>query len=108
MAEGTGQNDSTEKLTEEIARSREIVSSDLRGLRYELDFPRKVRQSFRRDTILWIAAAAAVGILIVTLPARRKNISVSARTGGQPKNRPLERGFVLGALEIAPSVRRPV
>jgi len=108
MAEGTGQNDSTEKLTEEIARSREVVSSDLRGLRYELDFPRKVRQSFRRETILWIAAAAAVGILIVTLPARRKKIYVSARTGGKPKNRLLEAGFVLGALKIAASFARPV
>jgi hypothetical protein len=108
MAEGTGQNDSTEKLTDKIARSREMVARDLRGLRYELDLPRKVRQSFRRETVLWIAAVAAVGILLATLPARRKKIYVDARTGGKPKNRLLEAGFVLGALKIAASLARPV
>jgi hypothetical protein len=108
MAEGTGQNDSTEKLSQEIARSRDVVSRDVRGLRYELDFPRKVRQSFRRETVLWITAAAAVGILLATLPARRKKIYVNARTGGKPKNRLLEAGFVLGALKIAASLARPV
>ena len=95
-------------IKSDIALSRDRMSRELNGLRYELDFPRKVRQSFRRETILWIAAAAAVGILIVTLPARRKKIYVSARTGGKPKNRLLEAGFVLGALKIAASFARPV
>jgi hypothetical protein len=109
MAEGTGQNDSTEKLSEEIARSRDVVSRDLRGLRYELDFPRKVRQSFRRETILWITAAVAVGIILATIPARTKKIYVDAKGGGKKKqNRLLEAGFVLGALKIAASLARPV
>ena len=108
MAEGPGQNDSTDKLREEIARSRAVVSRDLSGIRYELDFPRKFRRSFRSQTILWVTAVAAIGILVVMLPARRKKIYVEPRIGGKSKHRLLEAGFVLGGLKIAATLLRPV
>ena len=108
MAEGAGQDDSTEKLSEEIARSRDAVSRDVSGLRYELDFPRKLRRSFRSETVLWVAAAVAIGVVISMLPARTKKIYVEPRIGGKPKNRVLEAGFVLGALKLAATLLRPV
>ena len=108
MAEGPRQNDSTEKLREEIARSRDVVSRDLGGVRYELDFPRKIRRSFQSQTLLWVAAVAAIGILVSTLPARKKKIHVEPRIGGKSKHRLLEAGFVLGALKIAATLLRPV
>jgi hypothetical protein len=108
MAEGPGRNDSTEKLREEIARSRAVVSRDLSGLRYELDFPRKFRRSFQSQTLLWVAAAAAIGIVISMLPARTKKIYVEPRAGEKSKKRLLEAGFVLGALKIATTLLRPV
>src|SRR5438045_9510317 len=108
MAEGPGQNDSTEKLREEIARSRDDVSRDVSGLRYELDFPRKLRRSFQSEMILWLAAATAVGALVILWPARRKKIYVEPRAGGKAKTKLLEAGFVLGALKIAATVLRPV
>lgn len=107
MAEEPGSNKSPEELSEEVARSREAVSRNLSGLRYELDFPRKIRRSFREQTILWIGAAAAVGILVATLP-RTKKVYVAAKGGGKSKHRLLEAGFVLGALKIAVSLLRPV
>jgi hypothetical protein len=108
MAEKSGRNRSTGELKAEIARSRERVASDLRGLHYELDFRRKFRRSFREQTISWIAAAAAVGTLIVLLPVRKKKIYVDAKRGGKRQKKFLEAGFILGASKIAASVLRPV
>jgi hypothetical protein len=108
MAEESGPNNSPEQLNEEIARSRDAVSRNLGGLRYKLDFPRKIRRSFRQQTILWIAAAVAVGVLVTVVPARTKKIYVDPKSGGKSKRRLLEAGFVLGALKIAVSLLRPV
>ncbi len=108
MAEKPGRNRSTSELTAEIAHSRERVARDLRGLQYELDFPRKLRRSFREQTVSWITAAAAVGTLIVLLPVRKKKIYVAAKRGGKRQRKFLEAGFVLGASKIAASLLRPV
>jgi hypothetical protein len=108
MAEKSGRKRSTGELRAEIARSRECVARDLRGLHYELDFPRKFRRSFREQTVSWITAAAAVGTLIVLLPMRKKKIYVDAKRGGKRRKKFLEAGFILGASKIAASVLRPV
>jgi hypothetical protein len=108
MAKEPRQNNSPEQLSEEIARSRNAVSRNLTGLRYELDFPRKIRRSFRQETMLWIGAAVAVGVLIAVAPARTKKVYVEPKTGRKSKHRLLEAGFVLGALKIAASLFRPV
>src|SRR5213595_1925058 len=108
MAEKSEHNRSTDELRAEIASSRERVLRDLRGLRYELDVPRKIRRSFREQTGSWIAAAAAVGTLVVLLPVRKKKIYIDAKRGGKRQKKFLEAGFVLGASKIAASVLRPV
>ncbi len=108
MAEKPGRNRSTSELTAEIAHSRERVARDLRGLQYELDFPRKLRRSFREQTVSWITAAAAVGTLVVLLPVRKKKIYVDKKSGRKSKKRLVETGFALGALKIGASLLRPV
>ena len=109
MAEGLGENDATGKLSEEIGRSRELVARDVSGLRYELDFPGKLKRSFKSETMLWISAAIAVGVIIAVLPARTKKVEVEPRIGRKgSQKRLLEAGFVLGALKIAANLLRPV
>jgi len=108
MAEKSGHNRSTGELKAEIGRSRERVARDLRGLHYELDFPGKLRRSFREQTVSWLTAAAAVGTLIVLLPMRKKKIYVDAKKAGKREKKFLEAGFILGASKIAASVLRPV
>jgi hypothetical protein len=108
MAEKSGHDRSIDELRGEIASSREQVSRDLRGLHYELDFPRKIRRSFREQTVSWITAAAAVGTLIVLLPVRKKKIYIDAKKGRESRKRLVETGFALGALKIAASLVRPV
>ena len=108
MAEKSGQDRSTDELRAEIASSRERVARDLRGLRYELDVPRKIRRSFREQTGSWIAAAAAVGTLVVLLPVRKKKIYIDAKSGRKSRKKLAEAGLALGALKIAASLVRPV
>jgi hypothetical protein len=108
MAKESGRNDPPEKLKTEIARSRDLVARDIRGLRYKLDIPRKIRRSFREQTPLWLGAAVVVGVMLILLPARKKKIFVDAKPGGKSKSRFLEAGFALGALRIAASLLKPV
>jgi len=108
MAEEPEHDKPTEELKAQIAHSRALVSRDLSGLRYELDFPHKIRKAFQRQTVFWLAGAAAVGLLLTLLPARTKKGYVEPRIGGKSKHRLLEAGFVLGALKIAATLLRPV
>ena len=108
MAEKSGHDKPIDELRAEIARSRERVGRDLRGLRYELDFPAKLRRSFREQTVSWITAAAAVGALIAFAPMRKKKIYVDAKSGRKTRRKLVETGFALGALKIAASLVRPV
>jgi len=108
MAEKFERYRSTGELRTEIGRSRERVARDLRGLHYELDFPGKLRRSFREQTVSWLTAAAAVGTLIVLLPVRKKKIYIDAKRDGKRQKKFLEAGFILGASKIAASMLRPV
>jgi hypothetical protein len=109
MAKEFGRNDDpADELKAEIARSRDLVAREVRGLRYELDIPRRIKRSFREQTPLWIGAAVVVGTLFVMMSARKKKIYVDAKTGGKPKSRFLQAGFALGALRIAASLLKPM
>ena len=108
MAEKSGHDKPIDDLRAEIARSGERVGRDLRGLHYELDFPAKLRRSFREQTVSWITAAAAVGALIAFAPMRKKKIYIDAKSGRKTRRKLVETGFALGALKIAASLVRPV
>jgi len=108
MAEKSGRNKSIDELTAEIAQSRERLARDVRGLHYELDFPAKIRRSFREKTVSWLTAAGAVGALIALAPMRKKRIYVDAKNSRKSKKKLVETGFALAVLKIAASLARPV
>jgi hypothetical protein len=108
MAEKSGRNKSIEELTTEIGQSRERVARDLRGLKYEVDFPAKFRRSFRQQTVSWLSAAAAVGALIALAPMRKKKIYVNAKSGRKSQKKLVESGVALGVIKIAANLVRPV
>jgi hypothetical protein len=108
MAEKSGRNRSIDELTAEIAQSRERVTRDLRGLRYEVDFAAKFRRSFREQTISWLTTAAAVGALVALAPMRKKKIYVDAKSGRKSQKKLVETGFALAVLKIAANMIRPV
>jgi hypothetical protein len=108
MAETSGRNKSIAELTAEIVSSRERVGRELRGLRHELDFPAKLRRSFREQTVSWITAAAAVGALIALAPMRRKKIYIDAKSSRKSQKKLVETGFALAALKVVAGLARPV
>src|SRR5260370_38508416 len=101
MAEKSGSNKSIDELIAAIAQSRERVTRDLRGLRYEGDFAAKLRRSFREQTISWLTTAAAVGALVALAPMRKKKIYVDAKSGRKSQKKLVETAFPLRGLQIA-------
>jgi hypothetical protein len=99
-------------IKSDIALSRERVARELSGLRYELDFPRKLKNSFRHQPAVWIGALVIVGLVLAVAPARRKKVYV--RNGSERKKRSaggkslLEAGALVGALKFAATLLRPV
>jgi hypothetical protein len=72
-------------------------------------FPRNCAGRFTNILLpaSWLTAAAAVGVLIVLLPMRKKKIFVDAESGQKTKNKLAETGFALGALNILATLIRP-
>jgi len=105
MAENS---ESTNELTQDIAGSRQRIATELRGLRYELDFPAKFRRSFRKQTGSWISAATAVGALIALAPMRKKKVYVNARGPRKRAKKLMETGLAMAAIKLVGNLARPV
>jgi hypothetical protein len=105
MAENS---ESITELKAEISGTRERLVRELQGLRYELDFPAKFRRSFRKQTVSWISAAAAVGALIALAPVRKKKVYVNARRRRKADKKLMETGLALAAIKLVGNLARPV
>jgi hypothetical protein len=105
MAENS---ESTNELTQDIAGSRQRIATELRGLRYELDFAAKFRRSFRKQTGSWISAATAVGALIALAPMRKKKVYVNARGQRKRDKKLMETGLAMAAIKLVGNLARPV
>lgn len=107
MAKEPGPDQSADSLRTEIDKSRERLARDVRGLRYELDIPAKIRRSFKQQPVVWVVAAVVVGAAVVALPRARKKVYIEAGSSGKPKNQLLATGFLLGALRVAATLLKP-
>ena len=108
MAQEPRQTKSLKQLREEVAHSRDRLERDIEGVRYELDFPRKFRQSFQHQTVVWVGVALAIGTLMAMMPARTaKPPRPRARHKREPTEGILTAGLALGALKVAVKVLRP-
>ena len=111
MAKESGQEKSLHELRQEIAHSRDRLARDLSGLRYELDFPMKVRRSFQRSTAVWVTAAVVLGVLVAVMPGRTKRIKVKAKSRSKSEKEKegiLGAGLALGALKLAATLLKPI
>jgi hypothetical protein len=95
-------------IKSDIALSRDRLGRELTGLRYELDFPRKVKNSFRDQPGIWIGAITVVGLLIAVAPARRKKVYVRSKENSKQNGKGLlEAGALVGILKFAATLLRP-
>jgi hypothetical protein len=110
MAEKPGSDETPVELRQKISRSRELVARDMGGLRYELDFPLKFKKTFQRNTLVWIGAALAVGLLVALLRTRTKKVYLSAagKKVRSPNKGLLESGALLGALKVGMTLVQPM
>ena len=110
MAEKSGPDETPVELRQKVARTRELVVRDASGLRYELNFPLKFKKAFQRNTVVWVGAALAVGLLIALLKARTQKVYVGA--GGKKVRSPnktlLQSGALLGALKFGMTLLQPM
>src|SRR5712691_4004354 len=108
MAKKPGNNKSAEELKQQIARSREDLALRLTHVREEVDLPRKIRRSVRREPVPWIVGAIAVGLLVTAVVTRKRKVIVDAKGGTKSKHPLMEAGFILGALRVAAGLLKPV
>jgi len=95
-------------IKSDIALSRDRLGRELNGLRYELDFPRKVKNSFREQPGMWIGALVVIGLLIAVAPARRKKVYVHAKKNSKENGKGLlEAGALVGIFKFAATLLRP-
>jgi hypothetical protein len=96
-------------IKSDIALSRDRLGRERGGLRYELDFPRKLKNSFRDQTGIWIGAIALLGLLIVIAPARSKKVYMRPKDPSKANGKGLlEAGALVGVLKFAATLLRPV
>jgi hypothetical protein len=95
-------------IKSDIALSRDRMARELNGLRYELDIPRKLKNSFRDQTVIWIGALAVVGMLIAVAPARKRRVYIRAKDNSKGNGKGLlEAGALVGVLKFAATLLRP-
>src|SRR6059058_876049 len=95
-------------IKSDIALSRQRLGREISGLRYELDIPRKIKNSFRDQTVIWIGALAVVGLLIAIAPARKKKVYVRAKDHSKENGKGLlEAGALVGVMKFAATLLRP-
>jgi hypothetical protein len=100
-------------LKSDIALSRDRMGRELTGLRYELDVPRKLKDSFRNSPAVWVGAVVILGILVATPLLGRRKIYVrpkfSWKGGKKSQGQSLvEAGALVGVLKFAATLLRPV
>ena len=110
MAEKSGPDERPVELRQKVARTRELVLRDASGLRYELNFPLKLKRAFQHNTAVWVSAALAVGLLIALLKARTQKVYVSAsgKKVRSPNKSLLQSGVLLGALKFGMTLLQPM
>src|SRR5438067_13615164 len=95
-------------IKSDIALSRDRMARELSRLRYELDIPRKLKNSFRDQTAIWIGALAVAALLIAVAPARKKKDYISGKDNSQGNGKAvLEAGALVGVLKFAATLLRP-
>ena len=108
MAKESGKDQSLAEIKERIERSRYDLGRDLSGLRYELDIPLRVKKSFQRNTVLWLAGAAVLGLIFTAGPRRKKKIYVDVKGRKKAQETVMEAGLLLTAAKFAAGVLKPI
>ena len=99
-------------LKSDIALSRDRMGRELTGLGYELDVPRKLKQSFRNSPLVWIGALALLGVVVSAPLLGRRKVYVRPKFSWKGKKSAgqgvAEAGAMVGVLKFAATLLQPV
>src|SRR2546426_718485 len=94
------------ELAIELDRARAKLARNFEAFRHDIDVPSHLKKNVREHKSAWIGGAAALGLLLAKLPARKKKIYVDRRGNEQIKK--IEKaGLALAVGKLLFSVARP-
>ena len=98
-------------IKSDIALSRDRMGRELLGLRHELDFRRKLKNSFRHSPAVWMSALGVLGILMAVAPARTKKVYVKPKWRFGKKDKTGEgvaqAGFAVAGAKLLGDLAKP-
>ena len=109
MAEKSRSSETPVELRQKIASSRELVAREMGGLRYELNFPLKLKKAFQRHTVVFVGAALALGCWWhCCARGRRRFTSAPWQKVRSPNKTLLDSGRLLGSVKLAMTLVQPM
>jgi hypothetical protein len=94
------------ELIADLARARGELTAHTRAVRRELDVPARLKSSFRRHGLVWLAGAGLLGLLLTRLPRRKKPVPHAWRKP-PPEVKAAKAGLLITALKFAFDIVRP-
>jgi hypothetical protein len=98
-------------IKSDIALSRDRMARELSGLRFELNFPRKLKDSFRHSPAVWMSALGVLGMAMAVAPARTKKVYVKPkwRFGRKEKTGEgvAQAGLAVAAAKVLGDIAKP-
>lgn len=94
------------ELIAELARSRGELTRHARAAGRELDVAARLKASFQRHRLPWIAGAALLGLLLTRFPRRRRSTPRTWRKP-PPEAKAVKAGLLVTALKFAFDIARP-
>ena len=95
-------------IKSDIALSRDRMARELSGLRYELDIPRKIKNSFRDQTCDLDWRPGGGGLLIADRAGAKEKVYVRAKDNSKENGKGLlEAGALVGVMKFAATLLRP-
>src|SRR5438067_11699087 len=94
------------ELAAELDRARAKLARNFDAFRRDIDVPAQLKKSIRENKGAWLGAAAAIGLLLAKIPARKKKIYVDRHTNERVKK--IEKaGLALAVGKMLFSAARP-
>lgn len=93
------------ELIASLERARTGMSSSWVGVRREGNVGKKLRESVRGHTSMWVAGAAVFGWILSRLPARKKKVYIDSQGDRQIRKR--GRGIGMALLSMLVTLLKP-
>jgi hypothetical protein len=96
------------ELIAQLARARSHMEASGGSVRRALDFPTRLRGSFKEHAFAWAGGAVLAGILLAKLPRRTRKVYVDSEGQRVKKSAAGKAGLLLAGGKVAFELLRPM